>query len=151
MHLAVSLSRVSPSLLHLLAPTLSQASVCHSRGITLDGSLSHAADLNSYSNSALFLAQHSPISPPRVNIAAHTRHESRSQVCGSKEVHARTQQSAMAPMMALHLVLMMALHLAQMMAPHSVYQLAQWRMLHMVYCFPCVLLSSNLRSQTSSC
>ena len=51
--------------------------------------------LNSYSNSALSLAHHSPISsPPPASIAARTRHESRSQACGSREVDARTQQSA---------------------------------------------------------
>ena len=91
--LVVSLSRVSPSLLHLLAPRFRKPACA-----TLAASLSMAhcfVQLNSYSISALSLAHHSPISsPPPASIAAGSRHESRSQACGSREVNARTQQSA---------------------------------------------------------
>ena len=65
---------------------------------TLAASLTMAhclVQLNSYSISALSLAHHSPISSrPPASIAAGTRHESRSQACGSREVNVRTQQSA---------------------------------------------------------
>ena len=65
---------------------------------TLAASLTMAhclVQLNSYTISALSLAHHSPISsPPPASIAAGTRHESRSQACGSREVNVRTQQSA---------------------------------------------------------
>ena len=95
--LVVSLSRVSPSLLHLLAPRY-RKSAC----ATLAASLSMAhclVQLNSYYISALYLSlttmYHSPISsPPPASTAAGTRHESRSQACGPKEANARTQQSA---------------------------------------------------------
>ena len=89
----VSLSRVSPSLLHLLASRYRKPACA-----TLVASLSIAhclVQLNSYSIYALSLAHHSPISsPPPASIAAGTRHESRSQACGSREVNVRTQQSA---------------------------------------------------------
>ena len=59
-------------------------------------SMAHClVQLNSHFISALSLAHHSPISPPpSASIAARTRHESKSQACGSREVNARTQQSA---------------------------------------------------------
>ena len=89
----VSLSRVSPSLLHLLALRYRKPACA-----TLAASLTMAhclVQLNSYTISALSLAHHSPISsPPPASIAAGTRHESRSQACGSREVDVRTQQSA---------------------------------------------------------
>ena len=65
---------------------------------TLAASLTMAhclVQLNSYTISALSLAHHSPISSHLpASIAAGTRHESRSQACGSREVNVRTQQSA---------------------------------------------------------
>jgi hypothetical protein len=89
----VSLSRVSPSLLHLLALRYRKPACA-----TLAASLTMAhclVQLNSYTISALSLAHHSPISsPPPASIAAGTRHESKSQACGSREVNVRTQQSA---------------------------------------------------------
>jgi hypothetical protein len=89
----VPLTRASPSLLHLLALRYRKPACA-----TLAASLSMAhclVQLNSYSISALSLAHHSPISSrPPASIAAGTRHESRSQACGSREVNARTQQSA---------------------------------------------------------
>ena len=80
----VSLSRVSPSLPHLLALRYRKPAFA-----TLAASLSMArcrVQLNSYSISALFLAHRSPISsPPPASIAAGTRHESRGQACGPRE------------------------------------------------------------------
>jgi hypothetical protein len=94
LQLSVSLSRVH---LALAAPrsTLSQASECHSVSWPHSRCITVSCKLNSYSNSALSLAHHSPISsPPPASIAARTRHESKSQACGSREVNVRTQQSA---------------------------------------------------------
>ena len=98
LQLSVSLSRVH---LALAAPrsTLSQASECHS--VSWPHSrciwLTVSCKLDRYSNSALSLAHHSPISsPPPASIATRTRHESRSQACGSisREANARTQHPA---------------------------------------------------------
>ena len=102
LQLSVSLSRVSPSLLHLLAATCTLQRYLKPACATLAASLSMAhclVQLNSYSNSALSLAHHSSFSMsfssrPPASIAARIRHESRSQACGSREVNARTQQSA---------------------------------------------------------
>ena len=94
LQLSVSLSRVH---LALAAPrsTLSQASECHSVSRPYSRWLTVSCKLNSYTISALSLAHHPPISsPPPASIAARTRHESKSQACGSREVNVRTQQSA---------------------------------------------------------